>query len=69
MPDVDDGCLCGSIGVEEGFDGRSGGFNINSLELSVGVPKELASVSIVRRPPSFLLSTLDAPYSPPGFLV
>lgn len=37
MPDMDDGCFSGSISVEKGFDGGSGGFDIDSLELAIGV--------------------------------
>jgi hypothetical protein len=61
VPDVDDGCFCGSVGVEQGFNGGSSGFDIDSLELAIGVSNELAIVSDIHRLLlSFLLSTLDA---------
>jgi hypothetical protein len=61
VPDVDDGCFCGSICVEEGFDGGSGGFDIDSLELAIGVSDESAKISYIHRLLlSFHLSTLDS---------
>lgn len=57
MPNVDDGCFCGSIGLEKGFDSGSGGFDIDSLELAIGVPNELANVPYIHRLLSFLLPT------------
>jgi hypothetical protein len=55
---MDDGRLGSSVRVEKGFDGGSGGFDIDSLELAIGVSNELANVSYIHRMfPSFLLST------------
>jgi hypothetical protein len=60
VPDVDNGRIGGSVSVEEGFDSGSGGCHIDSLELAIGVPNELANVHYMHRLLSFLLSTLDA---------
>ena len=57
MPDVDDGCVGGSVSVEKGFDCGSSGFDIDSLKLAIGVSNESANVSISHLLSSFLLFT------------
>ena len=37
VPYMDDGGVCGTIGVEQGFDCRSSGVDIDGLELSIGI--------------------------------
>jgi hypothetical protein len=38
VPDVNDGCVGGSVSVEKGFNGRAGRFDVDDLELALGVP-------------------------------
>jgi hypothetical protein len=60
VPNVDDGCFCGSIGLEKGFDGGSGGFNIDSLELTIGVSGKSVNGFTSHPLPSFLLPSIHA---------
>jgi hypothetical protein len=60
VPDVDNGRIGGSVSVEEGFDGGSGGFNIDSLELTIGVSGKLVNGFTSHPLPSFLLPTIHA---------